>query len=122
MNSTMWSDIERKLRNGFTYELIKQYTGVEEKDIKKIEDYIKQNPKIDTNTRNKTALTDIANKYRNVLQERFGRGEMLESSIRTTCCMLAGARYAKALEGEQLEKACKYMERIYQAIEKFDKE
>lgn len=42
MNDTIWNDIERKLKAGFTYTQIKQYTGVEEKYIKQIEDYIKE--------------------------------------------------------------------------------
>lgn len=122
MDYTLFGDIERKLRRGFTYQQIKQYTGAEEKYIKMIDDYVKEHPDIDTNTRNKTLLTDIAKKYHAMLYKKFGVTGMLESSIRTTCCMLAGERYAKALQGEQLEKACEYMERIYQAIEKFGKE
>lgn len=43
MNDTMWNDIERKLKGGFTYKQIKQITGVEEKYIKQIDDYIKEN-------------------------------------------------------------------------------
>lgn len=42
MNFTMWDDIETKLRNGFTYEQIKQYTRVEEKYIKMIDNYVKE--------------------------------------------------------------------------------
>ena len=43
MNNTMWEDIERKLKLGLTYREIHQYTGVEEKYIKQIDDYIKEN-------------------------------------------------------------------------------
>jgi hypothetical protein len=42
MNDTMWNDIERKLKSGLTYREITQYTGVEEKYIKQIDDYIKE--------------------------------------------------------------------------------
>jgi hypothetical protein len=42
MNYTIWEDIERKLKLGLTYREIKQYTGVEEKYIKQIDDYIKE--------------------------------------------------------------------------------
>jgi hypothetical protein len=42
MNYTMWEDIENKLKGGFTHEQIKQITGVEEKYIKQIDDYIKE--------------------------------------------------------------------------------
>lgn len=43
MNVTMWDDIETKLKLGLTYRVINQYTGVEEKYIKQIDDYIKEN-------------------------------------------------------------------------------
>lgn len=43
MNKTMWADIESKLKCGMPYWQIKQYTGVTEEDIKKIDDYIKEN-------------------------------------------------------------------------------
>jgi hypothetical protein len=43
MNNTMFDDIANKLKGGFTHEQIKQITGVEEKYIKQIEDYIKEN-------------------------------------------------------------------------------
>ena len=43
MNNTMWADIEAKLKCGMPYWQIKQYTGVREEDIKKIDDYIKEN-------------------------------------------------------------------------------
>jgi hypothetical protein len=43
MNDTIWNDIERKLKCGMPYWQIKEYTGVREEDIKKIEDYIKEN-------------------------------------------------------------------------------
>ena len=42
MDYTMWEDIERKLKLGLTYREIHQYTGVEEKYIKQIEDYMKE--------------------------------------------------------------------------------
>lgn len=42
MNDTIWNDIERKLKSGLTYREITQYTGVEEKYIKQIDDYIKE--------------------------------------------------------------------------------
>lgn len=42
MDLTLFGDIERKLKTGFTYGQIKQYTGVEEKYIKMIEDYMKE--------------------------------------------------------------------------------
>lgn len=42
MDLTLFGDIERKLEAGFTYRQIKQYTGVEEKYIKQIEDYMKE--------------------------------------------------------------------------------
>lgn len=75
---------------------------------------------VDITPRNKTPLTDIAKKYHQTLYNKFGVTGTLESSIRTTCCLLAGQRYCNALRGEQLEKACEYMERIYQTIEKLD--
>ena len=42
MDLTLFGDIERKLKAGFTYGQIKQYTGVEEKYINQIEDYMKE--------------------------------------------------------------------------------
>ena len=42
MDLTLFGDIERKLKMGLTYREIKQYTGVEEKYIKMIEDYMKE--------------------------------------------------------------------------------
>jgi uncharacterized protein YeeX (DUF496 family) len=39
----MWDDVEKKLKLGLTYREITQYTGVEEKYIKQIDDYIKEN-------------------------------------------------------------------------------
>lgn len=42
MDYTMWDDIERKLKLGLTYREIHQYTGVEEKYIKQIDDYMKE--------------------------------------------------------------------------------
>ena len=42
MNYTIWADIESKLKSGFTYEQIKQYTGVDIDTIKKIEKHVKE--------------------------------------------------------------------------------
>lgn len=42
MNFTIWADIENKLKCGFTYEQIKQYTGVDIDTIKRIEKEIKK--------------------------------------------------------------------------------
>lgn len=42
MNFTMFDDIENKLKGGFTYKQIKQITGLEEKYIKQIDDYLKE--------------------------------------------------------------------------------
>ena len=42
MDYGMWADIEAKLKRGMPYWQIKQYTGVEEKYIKMIEDYMKE--------------------------------------------------------------------------------
>ena len=42
MDYTMWDDVEAKLKCGMPYWQIKQYTGVREEDIKKIEDYMKE--------------------------------------------------------------------------------
>ena len=42
MDLTLFGDIERKLKAGFTYGQIKQYTGVEEKYIKMIDNYVKE--------------------------------------------------------------------------------
>lgn len=42
MDNTMWDDVESKLKCGMPYWQIKQYTGVREEDIKKIDDYIKE--------------------------------------------------------------------------------
>ena len=41
MDYGMWADIESKLKRGLTYREITQYTGVEEKYIKQIADYMK---------------------------------------------------------------------------------
>jgi hypothetical protein len=46
----------------------------------------------------------------------------LESCIRTTACLMAGRRYCSSLQGEELEKACEYMEYIYQTIQKTSEE
>ena len=45
MDYGMWADIENKLKLGLTYREITQYTGVEEKYIKQIEDYMKEHTK-----------------------------------------------------------------------------
>ena len=42
MDYTMWADIEAKLKCGMPYWQIKQYTGVEEKYIKMIDNYVKE--------------------------------------------------------------------------------
>ena len=42
MDYGMWADIESKLKCEMPYWQIKQYTGVREEDIKKIDDYMKE--------------------------------------------------------------------------------
>lgn len=42
MNYTIWQDIENKLVCGYSYADISEITGVDIKDIKKIEKYIKE--------------------------------------------------------------------------------
>jgi hypothetical protein len=42
MNYTIWQDIENKLACGYSYADISEITGVDIKDIKKIEKYIKE--------------------------------------------------------------------------------
>lgn len=77
---------------------------------------------VDTTPRNKTPLTDIAKKYHMTLYKRYGVTGTMEAAIRTTSCLMAGQRYCSALRGEQLEKACEYMEYIYQTIQKTSEE
>ena len=77
---------------------------------------------VDTTPRHKTPLTDIAKKYHTTLYKRYGVTGTMEASIRTTSCLMAGQRYCSALRGEQLEKACEYMEYIYQTIQKTSEE
>ena len=42
MDYGMWEDVESNLKCGMPYWQIKEYTGVREEDIKKIEDYMKE--------------------------------------------------------------------------------
>lgn len=42
MNYTIWQDIENKLACGYSYADISEITGVDIKDIKKIEKYIEE--------------------------------------------------------------------------------
>ena len=99
-------------------------TNLSKEDIdaiaKRIVELTKNN--VDITPRGKTPLTDIAKKYHQVLYNKYGVTGTLESAIRVTCCLMAGQRYCSQLHGEQLEKACEYMEYIYQTIEKLGSE
>lgn len=83
---------------------------------KRIVELTKSN--VDITPRGKTPLTEIANKYHQMLYKKYGVTGTTASAIRTTCCLMAGQRYCSGLHGEQLDKACEYMEYIYQTIEK----
>ena len=86
---------------------------------KRIVEITKSN--VDITPRGKTPLTEIINKHHQMLYRRYGATGTMEAAIRTTSCLMAGQRYCSALKGEQLEKACEYMEYIYQTIEKLDR-
>ena len=73
---------------------------------------------VDITPRGKTPLKDITDKYHNMLYSRYGATGTPADAIRTTACLMAGQRYCNRLYGEQLVKACEYMENIYQTIEK----
>ena len=94
-------------------------TNLSEEDIKAIAKQIialtKNN--IDIMPRGKTPLKDITDKYHEMLYSRYGTTGTIADSIRTTACVMAGQRYCNRLAGEQLNKACEYMEYIYKAIE-----
>lgn len=77
---------------------------------------------VDKTPRGKTPLADITEKYHKMLFDRYGVTGTTASAIRTTACLMAGQRYCSALRGEQMEKACEYMEYIYQTIEKLGEE
>lgn len=83
---------------------------------KKIVELTKNN--VDITPRGKTPLSDITNKYHQMLYRKYGATGTMQAAIRTTCCLMAGQRYCSSLRGEQMEKACEYMEYIYQTIEK----
>ena len=87
---------------------------------KKIVELTKSN--INTSPRGKTPLTGIINKYHTMLYRKYGATGTMEAAIRTTACLMAGQRYCSELHGEQLEKACEYMEYIYKTIEGTEKE
>ena len=80
------------------------------------------NSNINTSPRGKTPLTGIINKYHTMLHRKYGATGTMEAAIRTTVCLMAGQRYCSELRGEQLEKACEYMEYIYKTIEGTGKE
>ena len=77
---------------------------------------------VDITPRGKTPLTDIINKNHQMLYRKYGATGTMEAAIRTTACLMAGQRYCSGLHGEQLEKACEYMEYIYKTIEGTGKE
>lgn len=43
MDYGVWGNVERLLKVGWTYSKIKEFTRVREEDIKKIDDYLKEN-------------------------------------------------------------------------------
>ena len=99
-------------------------TNLSEEDIDAIAKRIVEitQKKMDTMSRGKTPLTDITNKYHEMLYRKYGVTGSTAAAIRQTSCLMAGQRYCSSLHGEQLEKACEYMEYIYQTIENLDKE
>lgn len=94
-------------------------TNLSEEDIdaiaKRIITLTKNN--IDIMPRGKTRLKDVTDKYHNMLYHRYGATGTMADAIRLTACLMAGQRYCNRLEGEQIDKACEYMEYIYKTIE-----